>query len=48
MKRLTLLIIITSIIFATSCKKDKMTTTDAKPPIAEKIPKELENIMMCM
>lgn len=42
MKRLTLLIIITSIIFATSCKKDKMTTTDAKPPIAEKIPKELE------
>lgn len=42
MKRLILFIIITSIIFATSCKKDTMIKTNAKPPIAEKIPKELE------
>ena len=42
MKRTFLFITITSLIFATSCKKDKMINADAKPPIAEKIPKELE------
>ena len=31
-----------SLIFANACKNDSMNNTDMKPPVAEKIPKELE------
>ena len=44
MKNLFKIVIVFSLIFAISCKEDKMTRPkiDVKPPVAEKTPKEFE------
>ncbi len=42
MKKIILFILIVSLIFATSCKQDKMRNDDIKPPIAEKVAKKVE------
>ncbi len=42
MKKIILFLITVSLIFAASCKKEEMTNKDIKPPIADKVPKELE------
>jgi len=42
MKKIILLLTIVSLIFATSCKQDKMNNEDIKPPVADKVATELE------
>ncbi len=42
MKKIILFLITVSLTFATSCKQDKMKNDNIKPPIADKVSKELE------
>lgn len=42
MKKILCFTMFISLIFANACKNDSMNNTDMKPPVAEKIPKELE------
>ena len=42
MKKIILFLTTVSLIFATSCKQDKMNSEDIKPPIANKVATELE------
>lgn len=42
MKKIVLFFLTTLLILTTSCKQDKMKNADAKPPIADKVPVELE------
>ncbi len=42
MKKIILFLITVSLTFATSCKKDEMKNDNIKPPVADKVSKELE------
>ncbi len=42
MKKIILFLIIVSLTFATSCKKEEMKNDNIKPPVADKVAKELE------